>query len=111
MLSGIAITCSAVDLVRVNSRMPSSPWIRPNPESPMPPNGNDGIPANPITELIDVMPARSLPASARAALPANTVEPSPYFESFASRTASSSEPTRSIGITGPNVSSLITFMR
>ena len=29
-----------IDLGRANSRSPSSPWMRPNPESPTPPNGS-----------------------------------------------------------------------
>ena len=44
------------------------------------------------------MPARSRSAIARAALPANTDEPRPYLLSFASWTASSSEPTFAIGM-------------
>ena len=66
-----------IALARVNSRSPSAPWIRPNPESPTPPNGSAGTPANPITELIDGHPAaqRARPPPWRRVL-ANTAAPS-----------------------------------
>ena len=67
-----------IALARVNSRSPSRPWMRPKPESPFPPNGSAGTVANPITELIAVMPLRIARAAAMARflLPANTVDPS-----------------------------------
>ena len=34
--------CRVIALGRANSRSPSAPWIRPNPESPEPPNGSAG---------------------------------------------------------------------
>ena len=60
------IRCRAIDLGRANSRSPSAPWIRPNPESPEPPNGSDGIPANEMTPLMAVMPLRSARAASMA---------------------------------------------
>lgn len=42
-----------------NSRRPSAPWTRPNPESPIPPNGAEGSSAVPNTELTDTMPTRN----------------------------------------------------
>src|SRR5689334_2017770 len=74
-LSGRLMVSSAVDLVRQNSRMPSSPWIRPNPDSPIPPNGKDGMPAKPITEFTLVIPARIWSASSRALAEHRRAEP------------------------------------
>ena len=54
-------------LGRVNSRSPSAPCIRPNPDSPTPPNGNAGTIANPSTELIEVIPLRNERAAVMAA--------------------------------------------
>ena len=47
-----------IALARVNSFRPSSPWIRPKPESPTPPNGRDGTDAKAMTEFMLVMPER-----------------------------------------------------
>jgi hypothetical protein len=73
------IHCLVMALARVNSRSPSAPWIRPNPDSPTPPNGSAGTIANAMTELTAVIPLRSSRAAARARrrLRANTAEPSP----------------------------------
>src|SRR5262249_1734433 len=51
-----------IALARANSRRPSGPWMRPNPEAPTPPNGRLGIPANEIAELTHAKPGRRLPA-------------------------------------------------
>lgn len=66
-------------LGRVNSREPSAPWMRPNPESPTPPNGSAGTPAKEMTELTAVIPDRIARASsiARRASRAKTVPASP----------------------------------
>ena len=45
------IRCRVIALARLNSRSPSAPWIRPKPESPLPPNGSAGTLANVITAL------------------------------------------------------------
>lgn len=45
--------------VRVNSRSPSAPWIRPNPESPTPPRGTAAMAAKEITLFTVTMPTRS----------------------------------------------------
>jgi len=73
------IRCRVMALGRVNSRSPSAPWIRPNPDSPTPPNGRAGTVANPTTELTEVIPVRSPRAAVMAAerSPANTADPSP----------------------------------
>ncbi len=78
LISG-RIRCLVMALGRVNSRSPSAPWIRPNPDSPTPPNGSAGTIANPITELIEVIPLRSERAAVMAAERslANTADPSP----------------------------------
>ncbi len=67
-----------IALARENSRRPSAPWIRPNPESPLPPNGSAGTLANVITELIEVIPLRRARAtsSPRLVFLLNTAEPS-----------------------------------
>jgi hypothetical protein len=73
------IRCRVMALGRENSRSPSAPWIRPNPDSPTPPNGSAGTIANPSTELIDVIPDRNERAAVIAAerSRANTADPSP----------------------------------
>ena len=78
LISG-RIRCRVIALARVNSRSPSAPWIRPNPDSPTPPNGSAGTIANPSTELTEVIPARNQRAAAMAAerSRANTADPSP----------------------------------
>ena len=78
LISG-RIRCRVMALGLVNSRSPSAPWIRPNPDSPTPPNGSAGTIANPSTELIEVIPDRSDRAAVMAAerSPANTADPSP----------------------------------
>ena len=48
-LIGDRIRCRVMALGRVNSRSPSAPWIRPNPDSPTPPNGSAGTIANPTS--------------------------------------------------------------
>ena len=62
---------------RANSRKPSSPWIRPNPESPTPPNGNRGSVTNDNTELTETMPVRMRRARSMARERPNTAPPSP----------------------------------
>ena len=96
-----------IALARVNSLSPSSPWIRPKPDSPTPPNGSDGNPANDSTELTLVMPLRSRRAASYPRLFANTAAPSPYDVRFALSIASSRSPTRLMARTGPKVSSRI----
>jgi hypothetical protein len=54
--------------------------------------------------------SRRAMASPRAPSPENTDAPSPYGESFASRTASSASETFMIGSVGPNVSSRMIVM-
>jgi hypothetical protein len=100
--------CLVIALGRVNSRRPSAPWIRPNPDSPTPPNGSAGTVANPITELMEVIPLRSDRAAVRAAEEsfANTAEPSPYLLALAYETASAMLTTEVTVSVGPNVSSV-----
>ena len=78
LISG-RIRCRVMALARANSRSPSAPWIRPNPDSPTPPNGSAGTIANPSTELIEVIPDRSERAAVMAAERSrvNTADPSP----------------------------------
>jgi hypothetical protein len=78
LISG-RIRCRVIALARLNSRSPSAPWMRPNPDSPTPPNGSAGTIANPSTELIEVIPDRSPRAAVMAAerSRANTADPSP----------------------------------
>jgi hypothetical protein len=97
-----------MDLARANSRSPSAPWIRPNPDSPTPPNGSAGTIANPSTELTEVIPVRSDRA---AAMPAerslvNTADPSPYRPALANDTASARLTTGVTVTVGPKVSSV-----
>jgi len=84
-LNGGRIRWRVMALGRVNSRSPSAPWIRPNPDSPTPPNGSAGTVANPITEFTDVIPVRRERAAFMAARRsrANTAEPSPYRPALA----------------------------
>src|SRR5271163_4642177 len=101
------IRCRVIDLGRENSRSPSAPWIRPNPDSPPPPNGSAGTTAKPSTEFTDVIPVRSDRA---ADMPArrsrvNTAEPSPYRPALAYDTASAMFTTDRTVSVGPNVSS------
>jgi hypothetical protein len=104
--------CLVMALGRVNSRRPSAPWIRPNPDSPTPPNGNAGTVANPITELMEVIPLRSDRAaeSAAARSLANTAEPSPYLLALAYETASAMLTTEVTVSIGPNVSSVTALL-
>ena len=101
------IHCLVMDLARANSRSPSAPWTRPNPDSPAPPNGRAGTAAYAITEFTEVIPARRARAARRPAFRrlVNTAEPSAYGEALASRTASLSEATGVTVTTGPKVSS------
>ncbi len=57
-LTGSAYRWRVMALARVNSLSPSSPWIRPKPESPTPPKGSAGTEAKVSTEFTDVMPLR-----------------------------------------------------
>ena len=77
MSSPISNRLRVVAFGRANSRSPSSPWKRPNPLSPTPPNGTDGMPTNVSTELIVVPPARSRSAISGPRFAENTDEPSP----------------------------------
>src|ERR1700677_1559242 len=83
--------------------------MRPNPDSPEPPNGRAGTAANARAEFTEVIPVRSdraarIPAPRRLV---NTADPSAYGEALASRTASVSDGTGVTVTTGPNVSSRI----
>src|SRR5690242_21895789 len=84
------IRCRVMAFGRLNSRSPSAPWIRPNPDSPTPPNGRAGTVAKPITEFTDVIPVRRDRAADMAARRsrANTAEPRPYRPALAYDTAS-----------------------
>src|SRR4051794_21555585 len=97
----------AIDLARVNSFNPSSPWMRPKPDSPTPPNGNAGKPAYDSTELTLAIPLRSRRAASYPRFLLKTAAPSPYDVLLALSTASSREETRLTASTGPNVSSRI----
>jgi len=95
-------------LGRENSRSPSAPLTRPNPDSPTPPNGSAGTIANPSTELMEVIPLRSERA---AFIPAErslvkTAAPSPYLLALANETASARFTTGVTVTVGPNVSSV-----
>jgi len=107
LISG-RIRCRVMALGLVNSRSPSAPWIRPNPDSPTPPNGSAGTIANPSTELIEVIPLRSERAAVMAAERslANTADPSPYRPALANETASARFATDVTVTVGPNVSSV-----
>jgi len=102
------IRCRVMALGRVNSRSPSAPCIRPNPDSPTPPNGNAGTSANPSTELIEVIPLRNERAAVMAAERSlvNTADPSPYRPALANETASARLTTGVTVTVGPNVSSV-----
>src|SRR5580704_4507741 len=107
-LIGDRIRCRVMALARANSRSPSAPWIRPNPDSPTPPNGSAGTVANPITEFTEVIPLRRARAAAMAAdrSRANTADPSPYLPALAYDTASAMLTTGVTVTVGPNVSSV-----
>ena len=100
--------CRVIALARPNSRSPSAPWIRPNPDSPTPPNGSAGTVTNPTTEFTDVIPVRSPRAAAMEAERSreNTADPSPYRPALANETASASPATGVTVTVGPNVSSV-----
>ena len=66
---GSAYFCRVIALARVNSLSPSSPWMRPKPESPTPPKGRPGTDANAMTELTLVMPGAHAPRDVHAAGP------------------------------------------
>src|SRR6202034_245464 len=102
------IRCLVIDFGLANSRSPSAPWIRPNPESPDPPNGSEGTPANEITELTAVIPLCSDRAAAIAAFlfRANTADPSPYRLAVASLTPSSRSANPATGHLGPEATPL-----
>src|SRR3954453_6262504 len=97
----------AIDLARVNSFSPSAPWMRPKPDSPTPPNGKAGNPANDRAELTLAMPLRNRRAASYPRFLPKTAAPSPYDVLLALSTASSREATRLTASTGPNVSSRI----
>ena len=80
--------------------------MRPNPESPTPPNGNVGTPANEITELIEVIPVRNRWARSSPRLAVKIAEPRPYLPPLARWTASSMSHTLRTVTVGPNVSSV-----
>src|SRR4051794_18807743 len=67
--------CRAIALGRVNSFSPSSPWIRPKPESPTPPKGRDGKPAKDNTELTLAIPLRTRRGGGVAPLFSRTAAP------------------------------------
>ena len=96
-----------IALARVNSLSPSSPWIRPNPESPTPPKGSAGTEANVSTELIDVIPLRIRRARSMAFfVDPEKIEPArPYLVALVRVSASSASRTRVMVRVGPNVSS------
>src|SRR5689334_5490615 len=106
--SGGFIRCRVMAFGRENSRSPSAPWIRPNPDSPTPPNGRAGTIANPITEFTEVIPVRSDRAAAIAAARSreNTADPSPYRPALANDTPSARFATGVTVTVGPNVSSV-----
>jgi hypothetical protein len=66
---------AVIALGRANSRSPSSPPMRPNPESPTPPYGRLGMAANDSTEFTAVMPDRMRRASSSPRRQANTDRP------------------------------------
>jgi anti-anti-sigma factor len=101
------IRCLVIALGRENSRRPSAPWIRPNPDSPTPPNGSAGTATKPSTEFTDVIPVRSDRAAFMAARRSRekTAEPSPYRPALAYDTASAMLTTDFTVSVGPNVSS------
>src|SRR3954467_1701599 len=107
ILTGTEYFTLAIDLGRVNSFSPSSPWIRPKPDSPTPPKGSAGKPANDSTELTLAIPLRNRRAASYPCFLPKTAAPRPYDDRLALSTASSSELTRLTARTGPNVSSRI----
>src|SRR5699024_2314694 len=64
-LSGAGNFWTVRALGRENSRRPSAPWMRPKPDAPEPPKGNDGMPAKARNALTDTMPVSSFSARAR----------------------------------------------
>ena len=100
---GARRTVTALD--RANSRSPSSPWIRPKPESPIPPNGSVPIPTKVSVEFTATMPVRSRRAIRTALALPKTAPPSPYGTALALLIASSALATLVIVSVGPNVSS------
>ena len=76
-MPGMANRCRVIECGRANSRRPSAPWMRPNPESPTPPNGNAEIQAKPSTEFTEVAPARMRRAISMPLRREKTVEASP----------------------------------
>ena len=81
--------------------------MRPNPDSPTPPNGSDGTPAKARTELIDVMPERTRSAMAMPFFLENTAPARLFFVALVSSTASSIDVTGLTAKVGPNVSWVI----
>jgi len=100
------IRCRVIALDRVNSRSPSGPWMRPNPDSPTPPYGSAGTCTNPSAELTEVIPVRKDRAAASPAERSlvNTADPSPYRLALANETASARLTTDVTVTVGPNVS-------
>ncbi len=94
-----------IALARANSRSPSSPWMRPKPESPTPPNGSAPTPAYDRTELTLAIPDRIRRAIASPPVRAKTAAPSPYEDALARSTASSTSATLVTVSVGPKVSS------
>src|SRR4051794_41929408 len=94
--------CRAIALGRVNSFSPSSPWMRPKPESPTPPNGRDGKPAKDNTELTLAIPLRTRRAGADARLFPENPAPRPDDDPVAFSIASSPDAPRGVGSTGPH---------
>ena len=103
---------TTTDLGTQHPRKPSTPANRSKPDSLTPPNGSDWAMYVEQKSLIEVMPASNCcpSCSARFLLPAKTFEPKPKSQSFANRTASSSDLTLQIDNTGPKTSSFMIFM-
>jgi len=103
-------------LARANSRSPSAPCTRPNPDSPTPPKGSPGTVTNPATEFTEVIPLRSDRAATipgdwdrdrnRRVRPVKTADPSPYTPPLASATPVARSGTGVTVTVGPKVSSV-----
>ena len=94
--------CRVIAFDRANSRSPSSPWIRPKPESPTPPKGSAPTPQKVSTELTLAIPDRSRRAISSPRPREKTAAPSPYAVALAFSTASSTSRTRVTVSVGPN---------
>ncbi len=106
-MTGAVSCCTVIAFGQANSRSPSAPCTRPNPECPTPPNGSPPTAVKIMTLLTETIPTRSRSAISRPCRRENTEAPSPKTPLLALATASSMSRTRVTTRVGPNVSSVI----